>query len=153
VIDHVVQQALTLAQHDLQVSQVSVTAEYNGKLLAIEADPIQLQQVVLNLIKNAIDAMATTAPSSRALRVTTRLGSDSDVLLLLEDTGPGLGADANRIFEPFVTTKPDGMGLGLAISRAIIDAHDGTLRVVKTGPRGTVFELALPLMGAPFHKG
>jgi signal transduction histidine kinase len=144
-IDQVVQQALTLARHDLQVNQVSVTADYHGKLPAIEADPIQLQQVVLNLIKNAIEAMATTAPSSRAMRITTSLGSHSDVLLLLEDTGPGLAADANRIFEPFVTTKPDGMGLGLAISRTIIEGHRGTLRVAKTGPHGTIFELALPL--------
>lgn len=144
-IDHVAQQALTLAHHDLQVNQVSVSADYHGKLPAIKADPMQLQQVVLNLIKNAIEAMATTAPSSRALRITTSLGSHSDVLLLLEDTGPGLAADANRIFEPFVTTKPDGMGLGLAISRTIVEGHRGTLRVVKTGAHGTTFELALPL--------
>jgi C4-dicarboxylate-specific signal transduction histidine kinase len=119
---------------------------------SVTADPTQLQQVVLNLIKNAIDAMAATAPSSRAMHLTTRLGSDSDVLLLLEDTGPGLAAEADRIFEPFLTTKPDGMGLGLAISRAIVEGHGGTLRVVKTGAHGTAFELALPLKGAQFHK-
>jgi signal transduction histidine kinase len=115
---------------------------------------VQIQQVVLNLIKNAIDAMAVTAPSSRALRLTTGLGSNSDILLLVEDTGPGLGAvDPDRIFEPFVTTKSDGMGLGLAISRTIIEDHGGKLGVVKTGPHGTTFELALPLSGEPAHQG
>ena len=147
VIDHVVQQALTLASHDLQVNQVSVTADYHGKLPSIEADPVQLQQVVLNLIKNAIDAMAATPSSSRALLVTTSEGSHSDILLRVEDTGPGLAVDPDRIFDPFVTTKADGMGLGLAISRTIIEDHGGTLRVVKTGPHGTAFELALPLSG------
>jgi signal transduction histidine kinase len=150
-IDHVAQQALTLAHHDLQVNQVSVTADYDGKLPAIEADPMQLQQVVLNLIKNAIDAMAATPPSSRALRVTTGFGSDSRVLLRVEDTGPGLAADPERIFDPFITTKTDGMGLGLAISRTIIEAHGGTLRVVKTGAQGTTFEIALPRDGAQAH--
>jgi len=154
VIDHIARQALVLAQRDLQINQVSVTADYHGKLPAMEADPIQLQQVVLNLIKNAIDAMAAIPPSSRALRITTRLGSNSDILLLVEDTGPGLAADdPERIFEPFVTTKPDGMGLGLAISRTIIEEHGGTLRVVKSGPHGTTFELALPLDGAQVGKG
>jgi signal transduction histidine kinase len=153
-IDQVAQQALALAHHDLQVNQVSVTADYHGNLPAIEADPVQIQQVVLNLIKNAIDAMAVTAPSSRALRLTTGLGSNSDILLLVEDTGPGLGAvDPDRIFEPFVTTKSDGMGLGLAISRTIIEDHGGKLGVVKTGPHGTTFELALPLSGEPAHQG
>jgi signal transduction histidine kinase len=145
VIDHVAQQALTLAQHDLQVNQVSVRTDYHGKLPTIEADPIQLQQVVLNLIKNAIEAMSATAPTSRAMRISTDLGTHSNVLLLLEDTGPGLAADTDRIFEPFVTTKADGMGLGLVISRAIIEGHKGTLRVVKTGSHGTIFEIALPL--------
>jgi signal transduction histidine kinase len=152
VIDRVVQQALILAQHDLQVNQITVTADYHGKLPVIEADPIQLQQVILNLIRNAVEAMATIAPSSRAIRITTNVGSHSDLLLLLEDTGPGLAEDANRIFEPFVTTKHNGMGLGLAISRTIVETHGGTLRVVKTGPHGTIFELALPLNGAQLHQ-
>jgi signal transduction histidine kinase len=147
-IHHVAQQALTLAHHDLQANQVSVTEHYEGKLPAVEADAMQLQQVVLNLIKNAIDAMSATPPSSRALRVTASFGSDSHVLLLVEDTGPGLAADPERIFEPFITTKTNGMGLGLAISRTIIEAHGGTLRVAKTGPQGTIFEVALPHNGA-----
>ena len=151
-IHHVAQQALTLAHHDLQVSQVSVTTDYDGKLPPIEADPMQLQQVVLNLIKNAIDAMAATPPSSRALRVSTS-GSASHVLLLVEDTGPGLATDPERIFEPFITTKTDGMGLGLAICRTIIEAHGGTLRVVRTGPQGTTFEVALPLDAAQADEG
>jgi signal transduction histidine kinase len=152
-IDHIAQQALTLANHDLQVNQVSVTAQYDGKLPPVEADSMQLQQVVLNLIKNAIDAMAATPPSSRALRVSTSFGSDSHVLLRVEDTGPGLAANPERIFEPFVTTKTDGMGLGLAISRTIIEAHGGKLRVANTGPQGTTFEVALPLNGAQAYKG
>jgi signal transduction histidine kinase len=100
------------------------------------------------LIKNAIDAMSATPPSSRALRVTAGFGSDSHVLLLVEDTGPGLAADPERIFDPFITTKTNGMGLGLAISRTIVEAHGGTLRVAKTGPQGTTFEVALPYDGA-----
>jgi signal transduction histidine kinase len=98
--------------------------------------------------------MAAMPPSSRALRLTTGLGSNSGILLLVEDAGSGLAADdPDRIFEPFLTTKPDGMGLGLAISRTIIEDHGETLRVVKAGPHGTTFELALPLSGAQVHKG
>lgn len=151
-INEVVQQVLTLASHDLQVNHVSVTAEYRGGLPAIQADAIQIQQVLLNLIKNAIDAMTATPSSSRALRVATSHGSDSDILLLVEDTGPGLTADPDRIFEPFVTTKASGMGLGLAISRTIIEDHGGALRVARTSPHGTAFELTLPLNGAQAPK-
>ena len=86
----------------------------------------------------------------RCLSWKTGVGSNAHVLLTVEDTGPGLTTigDPDQIFDPFVTTKPGGMGLGLAISRTIVEDHGGTLRVVKTDARGTTFEIALPIRPA-----
>jgi len=152
VPEQLVRQALDLVQHDLQMNQVSVTADFTGDLPAIEADPVQLQQVILNLVGNAIDAMAKNDPERRRLRVAARRGEHAEVLLLVEDTGHGLGAtDRDRVFDPFFTTKPTGMGLGLAISRTILEEHGGSLRVVRTDAQGSTFEIALPV--AATHDG
>jgi signal transduction histidine kinase len=125
---------------------VSVTTEYQENLPQINADRIQLQQVILNLIKNAIDAMDATTPGKRRLRLLTSYNGNSVVSLYIQDSGPGISArDQDGVFAPFFTTKSTGMGLGLSICRTIVEDHGGTLRVAKTDSHGTSFEIALPI--------
>jgi signal transduction histidine kinase len=144
-VDDVARQVLTLVEQDLLLNQISVATEYQNDLPEVYADRTQIQQVILNLVRNAIDAMATTAPSARRLRLTTSLNGHSSVSLSVQDAGPGI-ADENsdRIFEPFFTTKSAGMGLGLSICQTIAQDHGGSLKLAKTDLEGSVFELTLP---------
>jgi signal transduction histidine kinase len=106
-------------------------------------DHIRLQQVLLNLITNAIEAMATV-DGPRVLAVSASARDGGGVLISIADTGEGIGAeDVQRVFNPLFTTKAGGMGMGLAICRSIIEAHDGTLWAVPNAPRGAVFHFAL----------
>jgi len=114
----------------------------------VHIDGTQLQQVLLNLVKNAIDAMGSTAPEARRLRVTTSFDGHSTVLLSVQDSGPGIPVeDRERIFDPFFTTKSGGMGLGLAICSTVVERHRGKLRLVKSDSDGSIFELAIPVGG------
>ena len=145
-LNDVAREALGFLQHDLESSQVAVATEYLVKLPRVWADRVQLQQVVLNLVKNAIEAMTSIPSGSRHLRVVTRLKGDSAVLLSVQDSGHGITAeDQNRVFDPFFTTKLSGMGLGLAICRTVAQDHGGNLRLVETSSRGSIFEIELPI--------
>jgi C4-dicarboxylate-specific signal transduction histidine kinase len=133
-----------MVEHDLQVHGVSVSTEFQEDLPQIMADPIQLQQVILNLIKNAIEALVTGPSTIKALRLVTAQ-EDSVISLSDQDSGPGIDPEiGTNIFDPFFTTKSSGMGLGLAISRRIIEDHGGDLRLVKTDSDGCTFEITLP---------
>src|SRR6202035_3810043 len=133
---------LRLQQHDLQINEVSVTTEFQGNLPDVHLDGTQLQQVLLNLVKNAIDAMRSVAPETRRLRLTTGFDGHSTVLLSVQDSGPGIPLEhRERIFDPFFTTKSGGMGLGLAICSTVIENHGGKLRLVKSDAEGSIFEL------------
>jgi signal transduction histidine kinase len=141
--------ALRLLKHDLQINQVSVSTEFQGNLPKVQIDGMKLQQVLLNLIRNAIDAMSSSPPEARRLELKTSFGGQSTVLLSVQDSGPGISPeDRERIFDPFFTTKPDGMGLGLAISSILVARSGGKLRLVKSESDGSVFELAMPLVGS-----
>jgi signal transduction histidine kinase len=119
-----------------------IEAQPNEHVPAVTGDRIQLQQVLLNLITNAIDSMAAIG-GSRVLSVKSEI-HDGDVRVSVADTGTGIGAqDIGRIFNPRFTTKPDGMGMGLSICRSIIEAHDGRLSVAPNMPRGAVFQFVL----------
>ncbi|WP_102110464.1 sensor histidine kinase [Oceaniglobus roseus] len=108
-------------------------------------DRVQIQQLVLNLIGNALDAMAREMTDSRRLTITARRNRGLAVIGVA-DTGPGLAADERgRIFEAFYSTKPRGMGMGLAISRSIVRAHGGEIRLLENEPRGCRFEISFPL--------
>jgi signal transduction histidine kinase len=145
-LDDVAREVLGLLQHDLEASQVAVATEYVGSLPPVRADHIQLQQIVLNLVKNAIEAMSSVPSGSRRVRVVTRLNGNSTVLLSVQDGGHGITAeDQDRVFDPFFTTKPTGMGLGLAICRTVAQDHGGNLRLVETSSRGSIFEIELPI--------
>ena len=111
-------------------------------------DRIQLQQVILNLIINAIDAMNGISDAPRELLVGCAKDDSESVLVAVRDSGPGLDPGSpDRLFQAFYTTKPQGMGLGLAISRSIVEAHGGRLWATANESRGAVFQFTLP-MGA-----
>ena len=148
-VEDVARLALKLLQHDLQINEVSVAAEFHGDLPEVCLDGTQLQQVLLNLVKNAIDAMRSVAPETRRLRLTTGFDGRSTVWLSVQDSGPGIAVeDRERIFDPFFTTKSGGMGLGLAICFTVVENHGGKLRLVKSDSEGTTFELAIPVGGS-----
>jgi signal transduction histidine kinase len=141
-----VREVLKMVELDLRKHRVLVTTELRNGLPQLLADRGQLQQVFLNLIINAIEAMDSLTDRARALRVSSDIVREpSGVVIAIEDSGIGIkGEDKDRIFEPFVTTKPAGTGIGLHISRSIIESHRGTLRVSGNKPYGTIFHVALP---------
>ena len=142
------QLALRLLKHDLQINEVSVIAEFQGNLPEVQIDGMELQQVLLNLVRNAIDAMSSSPPEARRLRLKTSFDGQSTVLMSVQDSGPGISAvDRERIFDPFFTTKPGGMGLGLAISSTLVASRGGKLRLIKSDSDGSIFELAIPVGG------
>jgi signal transduction histidine kinase len=148
-IEDVARQALRLLQHELQVNEIAVVTELLAAPPSVSADPSQLQQVILNLIKNAIEAMNSIPVGDRQLKVSTRVDENSHVLLSVQDTGAGIHPqDQGRIFEAFFTTKRTGMGLGLAICRTIVERHAGSLVLAEASPRGSTFEVGLPVVPA-----
>jgi signal transduction histidine kinase len=105
-----------------------------------------LQQVIVNLVHNAIEAMDTTTVRSRVLRLKTELRGSDAIIVAVEDSGPGIDpTQLDEIFEAFVTTKADGMGLGLAICRRIIQGHGGELSALSDGKSGALFRFVLPI--------
>ena len=136
---------LTLAQDEFRANGVIATAEYDENLPQIHASHTQVQQVILNLVENSIEAMSVVAPGKRRLRLVTGLDGDSGVSVYVQDSGAGISADRqDRIFEPFFTTKQSGTGLGLSICRAIMQDHGGKLHLSKTDSHGTSFEIVFP---------
>jgi signal transduction histidine kinase len=143
-INRLVREVLRMVENDLLVHGVSVSTELQEDVPQIMADPTQLQQVILNLIKNAIEAMTTGATAIRALRLVTTNNANSTVSLIVQDCGHGITPkNASRIFDPFFTTKSSGMGLGLSTSRRIIEGHGGDLRLTETTSTGCTFEITL----------
>jgi PAS domain S-box-containing protein len=144
-VSEVTSEVIALMHSKLQKHQISVQAELISELPPVLADRIQLQQVVANLIANAIEAMATVTDRTRTLRVKSAIREPDGVLIAVEDSGPGIDPEnADRIFHPFFTTKSEGTGMGLSICRSIIEAHNGRLSQRSAFNRGTVFEILLP---------
>ena len=142
-LDELIQEALALGRGDLQKHRIVVQAEPNRQLPQVRGNRVQLQQVLLNLIMNAIDAMAAK-DDPRILGVKSEVYDDERVIVAVSDTGGGIRSqDRDRIFNPLFTTKSDGMGMGLSICRAIVEAHEGRLWVAPNRPRGAVFQFTL----------
>ena len=142
-VDDLIEEAIELLQDDLQSHRISVEAERSARPMRVMGDRIQLQQVLLNLITNAIEAMSTV-DGPRVLGVRSDVRDDGGVMISIADTGPGIGSqDLPRAFSPLFTTKSGGMGMGLSICRSIIEAHDGMLWVVPNAPRGSIFHFVL----------
>jgi signal transduction histidine kinase len=111
----------------------------------VQGDRVQLQQVILNLIVNAVEAMSSVDDMPRELSISTERRAADDILIAVSDSGPGIDLEyLERVFDSFYTTKPSGMGLGLSICRSIVDEHRGRLWVHANEPRGAVFQFTLP---------
>ena len=124
---------------------VTVATQLADDAPPIQCDRVQLQQVMLNLIVNAIQSMSGVEDGDRELHISTASVEPEGVCVAVRDTGPGLRPESlPRVFEPFYTTKPDGMGMGLSICRSIIEAHDGRLWATRCEPRGALFQFAIP---------
>ena len=124
---------------------VSLRTELHAGAPFVRADRVQLQQVILNLVMNAIESTASVARERRRLVIQSALSNPGELLVAVKDTGPGIEAQqAERLFAPFFTTKPQGIGMGLPISRSIIEAHGGRLWAEKNEPHGAVFQFVLP---------
>jgi PAS domain S-box-containing protein len=144
-VNEVTSEVLDLARSELLTHQVTGNFQLAPALPAVRADRIQLQQVMLNLVVNACEAMSATDPDKRELNVATACGDDGYVRVEIADRGPGVSPDAiNRLFDPFFTTKVNGMGLGLSISRSIVAAHGGRLAVRNNPDCGATFVVELP---------
>jgi len=109
------------------------------------ADRVQMQQVLLNLIMNGIEAMAEVTNRPRSLCMQSRIDESGDILVAVRDSGTGLGSGADRVFTPFFTTKANGMGMGLSISRSLVESHGGRLWATPNFPNGAVFSFTLPI--------
>lgn len=145
-INHLAREVLRMVDDDLHVHGVSASTEFQEDVPKVRADPIQLQQVILNLVKNAMDAITIGPTTTKAIRLITTYDGKSSVSVYIQDTGPGITlANEHRIFDPFFTTKTSGMGLGLSISRRIIEDHGGILRLTETSSKGCTFEITLPV--------
>jgi signal transduction histidine kinase len=143
-VNELVQQVLTSTARAIDTNRIVLETTFNNPPLYVMGDPVQLQQVILNLIVNAIEAMAAFDHWARILRIETSF-DQADIVITVADSGPGIDAKvAKQLFKPFFTTKTSGMGLGLSICKSIVEAHEGKLSAVPHEPRGTVFRLVLP---------
>jgi PAS domain S-box-containing protein len=146
-INEVIQEVLVLAGRELYENQVLPDHQLKTDLPSVLADRVQLQQVLLNLIMNGIEAMAAVTDRPRLLRVQSRIDESGDVLVAVSDCGTGFGSELDRVFNPFFTTKANGMGMGLSISRSLVESHGGRLWAAPNSPHGAVFSFTLPATG------
>jgi PAS domain S-box-containing protein len=147
-INDTIMEVIALIRSELQRNGISLRAELSNDLPLVLGDRIQLQQVILNLIVNAIEAMSGVDRLQRELLVASVQDGSNDVLVTVRDTGTGLDRTSlDHLFEAFYTTKAHGMGMGLAISRTIIEAHGGRLWATPNVPQGAIFRFRLPTDG------
>ena len=123
----------------------SIQTQLAERLPFVRGDRVQIQQVMVNLIVNAVQAMSGEDGSGRELQISTQTDEAKGVRIGVRDTGPGLAPESlSRLFEPFYTTKAEGMGMGLAICRSIVEAHGGRLWATACEPHGTLFQFTIP---------
>jgi PAS domain S-box-containing protein len=145
-INQAIVDVVALTQNEVLTHGIDLHTEFATDLPLVEGDRVQLQQVMLNLIINAIEAMSSMDTEARVLRITTERDATEAVLVTVQDSGPGLDrANVDSLFEAFYTTKPTGMGVGLAICKSIIEAHGGRLWVGANEKRGATFHFTVPL--------
>jgi PAS domain S-box-containing protein len=147
-LNEAINEVLVLARNAIVENRVVAETALSEGLLPVEGDRVQLQQIILNLILNAVEAMDSVQGGPRELAISTKQSHAKGVLVAISDSGPGVGAEnRERVFDAFYTTKSNGVGMGLAICRSIIDAHGGRLWVDANEPQGAVFLFTLPGAG------
>jgi C4-dicarboxylate-specific signal transduction histidine kinase len=144
-IDDAILEVMALTRAEAANNSVSVRTQFAEGLPRVQGDRVQLQQVTLNLIVNAIQAMSGIGEGARELQISIEaVPSEGGVRVGVRDTGPGLNPEnLSRLFEPFYTTKPEGMGMGLSICRSIIEAHGGRLWAIPCEPQGALFQFTI----------
>ena len=148
-LNEAIREVIEVTRGEAAKNGVSVQTALGEGLPPIEGDRVQLQQVVLNLVVNAVQAMSAVPEGPRELVITTARAEPTGVLVAVKDSGPGLGpASLERLFAPFYTTKPNGLGMGLSICRSIIEAHKGMIWAEPNVPQGTMFRFTLPFEAA-----
>jgi signal transduction histidine kinase len=144
-VNTIVEEVVTLVGGDAREHGIDLQLTLDPALPTVEADPIQLEQVIFNLVRNALEATQPDPGPFAAVGIMTRRNGGGGVEVLVCDAGVGISDDEeHKIFEPFHTTKPSGLGMGLAISRSILEAHGGTLTMTRNQTRGVTFAFALP---------
>jgi PAS domain S-box-containing protein len=144
-LNQAIDEVIGLTRGEIAKNGIAVQTRFAEELPNVRCDRVQLQQIVLNLILNAIEAMSATDDDVRELSVSTEHGEASEVLVTVCDSGPGIDPDRRRqVFDAFYTTKPSGLGMGLSICRSIIDAHGGRLWADANEPKGAAFKFTLP---------
>jgi two-component system sensor kinase FixL len=151
-INAVVADVIRLAEVDTRQHDIRLEVQLHEPLPAVQIDPVQIQQVVLNLIRNATDAMETTEPARRAVRVRTFPTPEGEIQIDVSDNGIGLPPDTTELYNPFFTTKATGIGLGLSISRSIVKNHGGRLWYSANPGGGTTFHFTVPVAFGEDHE-
>ena len=137
-------ETIALTRSEMRQHDIVLKTELANDLPRISGDRVQLQQVMLNLIMNAIEAMSETSEGPRELLIRSEIDLPDGVMVIVRDWGPGLKPESlNHLFDPFYSTKPAGMGMGLSICRSITEAHGGRLWATANTPRGAVFQFTL----------
>jgi PAS domain S-box-containing protein len=142
-LNHLIQDSALLLRDDAIRQSVRVELDLDAELPSVEVDPVQIQQVILNLSKNAIEAMTNSA-GDRVLEISTQRPGDDEILVQVKDSGPGIAQEfVASIFEPFFSTKKNGTGIGLAICRSIVEAHSGRISARNNPGRGVTFQFTI----------
>lgn len=145
-INDLIQQALDLIELDIREHDILIRLALSAQLPDVNVDALQIKQVLVNLLRNAIDAISENLGSSRELLIRTGTTLDNQIIVSIEDQGPGVPAELQQqLFETFFTSKPDGLGIGLAISRSIIEEHGGGIWYCNNITGGSIFSFSLPL--------
>src|SRR4030088_3182837 len=145
-VNDIVTEAIALVQRELTSHRVSLRIEFAPALPMIPGDRVQLQQVIINLVMNGIEAMQSVTDRPRELEIRSQQDETHRVLVTVTDSGVGISAEnADRLFNAFFTTKSSGMGMGLSICRSIVEAHGGRLWTTANVPHGAMFQFTLPV--------
>ena len=146
-MNDLIEEVLLFIKPEARKARVKIIRKMDNTIHDVLAQPIQIEQVLLNLLKNSIEAMQNISVEKRFLTIVTEMAGDNAVVVTVEDTGSGIDSEIkDGLFDPFVTSKENGLGLGLSISQGIIESHQGKLYLHSADEKGTVFRFALPVV-------